>query len=158
MNSLMAQQALFSQLRNNSLVAYSETGASAVSPMDYDAGRVNTQQSYPVTYGGAAQGNFDQGPLYYNTDTNSYAPGVVPTQQQYMQQQYLQQGMQPSATGVQYMNGIYNGETIGGYGAPDSYGTWTGRRQYSTLRGQAAQYGDPGTLIYSACGIASEGA
>ena len=150
MNSLMAQQALFSQLRNNSLVAYSETGASAVSPMDYDAGRVNTQQSYPVTYGGAAQGNFDQGPLYYNTDTNSYAPGVVPTQQQYMQQQYLQQGMQPSATGVQYMNGIYNGETIGGYGAPDSYGTWTGRRQYSTLRGQAAQYGDPGTLIYSA--------
>ena len=129
MNNLMTRQALFNNLRNNALVSYSETAASTVSPQDYDAGRIQTQTrtgNYPVQYG-AANGAFE-GPLYYNSDTNSYAPGVAPT---------------PTT-------GIYNRETIGGYGDPNSYGL--GSREYSslaTMRGQA-QYGDPGTLIYSA--------
>lgn len=134
MNNLMTQQALFNNLRNNALVSYTESGASAVSPQDYDAGRINTQAgpngSYPLNYGGAANGNFDRGPLYYNTDTNSYAPGVVPTPQ------------------PQPVTGIYNGEYIGGYGDTNSYGMI--QKQFSTLRGQEAKYGDPGTLIYSA--------
>ena len=126
MNNLMTRQALMNNLRNNSLVSYSESAASTVSPQDYDAGKIQTQNrtNAPVRYG-AANGAFD-GPLYYNTETNSYAPGVAPT---------------PTT-------GIYNGETIGGYGDPNSYG----QRQFSslaTMRGQA-QYGDPGTLIYSA--------
>lgn len=134
MNNLMTQQALFSHFRNNALVSYSDAAAS-VAPQDYDSGRINTQQrqGYPIT-GGAANGSFD-GPLYYNTNTNSYAPGVVPTQQ----------------VPPQYTNGVYNGEYLGGYGDVNSYGFVP--RQYSTLttmRGQEAQYGDPGTLIYSA--------
>lgn len=130
MNTLMTRQALFNNLRNNALVSYSETAASTVSPQDYDAGRIQVQNraagNAPVRYG-AANGAFE-GPLYYNSETNSYAPGVVPT---------------PTT-------GIYNGETIGGYGDPNSYGL--DPQQFSsitTMRGQA-QYGDPGTLIYSA--------
>ena len=129
MNNLMTRQALMNNLRNNSLVSYSESAASTVSPQDYDAGRIQTQNkttNAPIRYG-AANGAFD-GPLYYNSDTNSYSPGVVPT---------------PTT-------GIYNNERIGGYGDPNSYGD--AGRQFSsltTMRGQA-QYGDPGTLIYSA--------
>ena len=130
MNNMMTRQALFNNLRNNALVSYNESAASTVSPQDYDAGRIQTQNrttgNYPIQYG-ASNGAFE-GPLYYNSDTNSYAPGVAPT---------------PTT-------GIYNRETIGGYGDPNSYGL--GSRQFSsltTMRGQA-QYGDPGTLIYSA--------
>ena len=92
MNTLMTRQALFNNLRNNALVSYSETAASTVSPQDYDAGRIQVQNraagNAPVRYG-AANGAFE-GPLYYNSETNAYAPGVVPT---------------PTT-------GIYNGETI----------------------------------------------
>lgn len=133
MNQMMMQQALFNTLRNNSLVAYSESMASSVAPQDYDAGGIRTQPqnraNYPINYGSASNGYFD-GPLYYNSDTNSYTPGVVPTP-----------GQPPT--------GIYNGEYIGGYGDPNSFGV----REFSslaTMRGQTAQYGDPGTLIYSA--------
>ncbi len=140
MNNMTMTQSLFDHLRNNALVAYS--GSSAVAPMDYGAGRANAntpQGNYPITSGRApSNGSFDQGPLYYNTDTNSYAPGVVPTPQ----------SPQGATT-----TGIFNGETYGG--SPDGSGTYNigWRRERSTLetmRGQAANYGDPGTLIYSA--------
>lgn len=144
MNNMTATQDLFDHLRNNALVAYS--GSSAVAPMDYGAS--NRSSNYPAgNYpldggynGGAAKGSFDKGPLYYNTDTNSYGPGVVPIQSSTSQQ------------GAQLTNGIYNGERSDGLVGSGSYDLgWT--PQFSTLatmRGQASNYGDPGTLIYSA--------
>ncbi|MBQ9874510.1 MAG: autotransporter outer membrane beta-barrel domain-containing protein [Thermoguttaceae bacterium] len=154
MNNLTATQTLFDTLRNNALVAYS--GDSAVAPMDYEEGnfgRGSQSNGYQ-----ALPDSFDQQPLYYNTDTNSYGPGVVPISNTgaYTEQPVLD-------------GGIYNGETYGtGTGGmsggsfdPNGYNTydsgynfgWTGETQASTLstyRGQETTYGDPGTLIYSA--------
>ena len=140
MNNLTMTQTLFDHLRNNALVAYS--GASAVDPMDYGSNRSGASApagNYPVTSGYSPNGSFDQGPLYYNTDTNSYGPSVVP----------IAQPQQQGAT----TTGIYNGETYGG--SSDGSGTynigWNRQRsELATMRGQAANYGDPGTLIYSA--------
>ena len=146
MNNMTATQDLFDHLRNNALVAYS--GASAVAPMDYGAGNRSGSSSYPAgNYplnggynGGAANGAFDSGRIYYNEDTNSYGPGVVPVP--------IQTQPQVGST----TNAIYNGETYGGLEGSGSYNLgWT--PQFSTLatmRGQSANYGDPGTLIYSA--------
>ncbi|MDO5309962.1 MAG: autotransporter outer membrane beta-barrel domain-containing protein [Planctomycetia bacterium] len=149
MNNLTTTQSLFDHLRNNALVAYS--GSSSVDPMDYGGGRSTAGStpapgSYPLTggySGGAANGSFDQGPLYYNSDSNSYGPGVVP--------------IMPQENSGAYYNGVYNGEIIEGDGSYQGQGMYNfgynGPRQVSTLvamRGQEASYGDPGTLIYSA--------
>ena len=153
LNGLKTTQSLFDILRNNALVAYS--GESSVAPMDYGAS--NYPNNYG-SYGGAAGGAFDNGQLYYNTDTNSYGPGVVPIET-----------TGASETYPMYQGGVYNGETygsgVGGMSGGSYYppeGTpyeggnynfsWLGPREKSTLRTMRAQaqYGDPGTLIYSA--------
>ncbi len=159
MNNLTTTQTLFEHMRNKQLVAYS--GGSSVAPMDYGSvAGTSSQQNNGAYYGGAAGGAFDQGPLYYNTDANSYAPGVVPIYNDPNAGSY-QMGY-PSGDG--YTGGVYNGETYGEGGyeygsgayvpAGGSYNLgWNGAKQRSilaTLRGQEAEYGDPGTLIYSA--------
>ncbi len=164
MNNLTTTQTLFEHMRNKQLVAYS--GGSAVAPMNYGSGAgTSSQQNNGAYYGGASGGAFDQGPLYYNADANSYAPGVVPIYNSPDVGSY--QTGYPSDSGYMgggYTGGVYNGETYseGGY----EYGNgayvptggsydlgWNGAKQRSTLatlRGQEAEYGDPGTLIYSA--------
>ncbi len=160
MNNFTTTQSLFDMLRNNSLVAYSG-GDSSVAPMDYGGGSYNSSQyygQYPNSggyYGGASGGAFDNGQLYYNNDTNSYGPGVVPID---------------NTGAMEYQTfdgGVYNGETYGSgvggmsggsYYPPEESGAgnydfgWRGQQELSTLatmRGQTT-YGDPGTLIYSA--------
>lgn len=134
MNNLTTTQTLLDRLRANSLVAYGG-GASSVAPMNYEAGA--------PYQGGAAGGYFDTNGLYqYETGTDPYGSGVAPIYE--------------TGYGTQIEGGYENGVVPTGTvpGAVDGgYQTAPlGRRQYSTLstlRGQA-QYGDPGTLIYSA--------
>lgn len=126
MNNLTTTQTLFERLRSNSLVAYGG-GASSVAPMNYEAGA--------PYQGGAAGGYFDANGLYqYETGTDPYGSGVAPIYE--------------TGYETQLEGGYPNGGVPGG-----AYeNVPMGRRQYSTLstlRGQA-QYGDPGTLIYSA--------
>ena len=129
MNNLATTQTLFERLRANSLVAYGG-GASSVAPMNYEAGS--------PYQGGAAGGYFDTNGLYqYETGTDPYGSGVAPI---------YETGYGTQIEGG-YPNGVVPGGVDGGYQTVPM-----GRRQYSTLstlRGQA-QYGDPGTLIYSA--------
>ncbi|MBR4833476.1 MAG: autotransporter outer membrane beta-barrel domain-containing protein [Thermoguttaceae bacterium] len=126
MNNLTTTQTLFNRLRANSLAAYGG-GASSVAPMNYEAGA--------PYQGGAAGGYFDTNGLYqYETGTDPYGSGVAPIYE--------------TGYGTQIEGGYPNGTVPGG--AYESVPM--GSRQYSTLstlRGQA-QYGDPGTLIYSA--------
>ncbi|MBR4977066.1 MAG: hypothetical protein IKY61_08415, partial [Thermoguttaceae bacterium] len=134
MNNLTTTQTLFDRLRANSLVAYGG-GASSVAPMNYEA-----SAPYP---GGAAGGYFDANGLYqYETGTDPYGSGVAPIYE--------------TGYETQLEGGYPNGGVPGG-----AYeNVPMGRRQYSTLstlRGQA-QYGDPGTLIYSAWFAALGGA
>ena len=128
LNNLTTTQTLFDRLRSNSLVAYGG-GASSVAPMNYEAGA--------PYQGGAADGYFDTNGLYqYETGTDPYGSGVAPI---------YETGYGTQIEGG-YENGVVPTGTVPGGAYP------TGRREYSTLstlRGQA-QYGDPGTLIYSA--------
>ena len=128
LNNLTTTQTLLDRLRSNSLVAYGG-GASSVAPMNYEAGA--------PYQGGAAGGYFDTNGLYqYETGTDPYGSGVAPI---------YETGYGTQIEGG-YENGVVPTGTVPGGAYP------TGRREYSTLstlRGQA-QYGDPGTLIYSA--------
>lgn len=134
MNNLTTTQTLLDRLRSNSLVAYGG-GASSIAPMNYEAGA--------PYQGGAAGGYFDTNGLYqYETGTDPYGSGVAPIYE--------------TGYGTQIEGGYENGVVPTGTvpaGVDGGYPTAPlGRRQYSTLstlRGQA-QYGDPGTLIYSA--------
>lgn len=131
MNNLTTTQTLFNRLRANSLAAYGG-GASSVAPMNYEAGA--------PYQGGAAGGYFDTNGLYqYETGTDPYGSGVAPIYE--------------TGYGTQIEGGYENGVVPNGTVPGGAYETVPmGRRQYSTLstlRGQA-QYGDPGTLIYSA--------
>ncbi|MBQ5791073.1 MAG: autotransporter outer membrane beta-barrel domain-containing protein, partial [Thermoguttaceae bacterium] len=130
-NNLTTTQTLFNRLRANSLAAYGG-GASSVAPMNYEAGA--------PYQGGAAGGYFDTNGLYqYETGTDPYGSGVAPIYE--------------TGYGTQIEGGYENGVVPNGTVPGGAYETVPmGRRQYSTLstlRGQA-QYGDPGTLIYSA--------
>lgn len=134
LNNLTTTQTLFDRLRSNSLVAYGG-GASSVAPMNYEAGA--------PYQGGAAGGYFDTNGMYqYETGTDPYGSGVAPIYETGYGTQIeggYENGLVP--------NGTVPGAVDGGYQTAP-----LGRRQYSTLstlRGQA-QYGDPGTLIYSA--------
>ncbi|MBQ2850163.1 MAG: autotransporter domain-containing protein, partial [Thermoguttaceae bacterium] len=134
LNNLTTTQTLLDRLRANSLVAYGG-GASSVAPMNYEAGA--------PYQGGAAGGYFDTNGLYqYETGTDPYGSGVAPIYETGYGTQIeggYENGLVP--------NGTVPGAVDGGYQTAP-----LGRRQYSTLstlRGQA-QYGDPGTLIYSA--------
>lgn len=98
MNNFTTQQTLFNLLRNNTLVAYSGA-SSSVAPMNYGEGNYNNRPGY---VGGASAGAFDNGQLYYNNDTNSYGPGVVPIYNNQNQPVY------------NYTGASYNGETYGG--------------------------------------------
>lgn len=134
LNNLTTTQTLLDRLRANSLVAYGG-GASSVAPMNYEAGA--------PYQGGAAGGYFDPSGLYqYETGTDPYGSGVAPI---------YETGYGTQIEGG-YENGVVPTGTVPG-GVDGGYQTVPmGRRQYSTLstlRGQA-QYGDPGTLIYSA--------
>lgn len=125
LNNLTTTQTLFNRLRANSLVAYGG-GASSVAPMNYESAGGAYQ-------GGAAGGYFDTNGMYqYETGTDPYGSGVAPIYE----------------TGYgSEINGAVPAGVDGGYQTAP-----LGRREYSTLstlRGQA-QYGDPGTLIYSA--------
>lgn len=135
LNNLTTTQTLLDRLRANSLVAYGG-GASSVAPMNYEA-------NGGVYQGGAAGGYFDTNGLYqYETGTDPYGSGVAPIYETGYGTQIeggYENGLVP--------NGTVPGAVDGGYPTAP-----LGRRQYSTLstlRGQA-QYGDPGTLIYSA--------
>lgn len=160
MNNFTTTQTLFDMLRNNALVAYA--GDSSVAPMDYGGGNYGSSSS--GYYGGAAGGAFDQGILYYNEDSNSYGPGVVPINnmgaiggQQFYDNSGLSEGIYNNETygsGEGGMSGGTYDDGAGYYQVPNNYNFgWNGPRQASALatyRGQAAAYGDPGTLIYSA--------
>lgn len=135
LNNLTTTQTLLDRLRANSLVAYGG-GASSVAPMNYEANGGAYQ-------GGAAGGYFDTNGMYqYETGTDPYGSGVAPIYETGYGTQIeggYENGLVP--------NGTVPGAVDGGYPTAP-----LGRRQYSTLstlRGQA-QYGDPGTLIYSA--------
>ena len=178
MNNFATTQTLFDMLRNNALVAYS--GERSVAPMDYGGGNYGRNGSNrPNGYFGGPQGVYDQGPLYYNNDTNSYGPGVVPIGNTgaYSQQSGFNVPYEALSGGVYngesygsgvggmsggsfqgdggYNGGVYNGGYNGSYNTYDSgynFG-WNGPREKSALelyRGQETTYGDPGTLIYSA--------
>ncbi len=135
LNNLTTTQTLLDRLRSNSLVAYGG-GASSVAPMNYEA-------NGGLYQGGAAGGYFDTNGVYqYETGTDPYGSGVAPIYE--------------TGYGTQIEGGYENGVVPTGTvpaGVDGGYPTAPlGRRQYSTLstlRGQA-QYGDPGTLIYSA--------
>ncbi len=197
MNSFATTQTLFDMLRNNTLKAYSGADSS-VAPMNY--GEYGAR-------GGAANGAFDNGNLYYNRDTNSYGPGVVPIYDQnnrpvysgaayngenygagvggmsggsYMPNEGYTNGASYNGgyTDYNYGGGFneynggydtgYNGGYDPGYGGYDgynggySYNFGRAALEASTLATYRAQeggteYGDPGTLIYSAW-LASLGA
>ncbi|MBQ8363348.1 MAG: autotransporter outer membrane beta-barrel domain-containing protein [Thermoguttaceae bacterium] len=136
LNNLTTTQTLLDRLRSNSLVAYGG-GASSVAPMNYEA-------NGGVYQGGAAGGYFDTNGMYqYETGTDPYGSGVAPI---------YETGYGTQIEGG-YENGLVPNGTVPAGVDGGAYETVPmGRRQYSTLstlRGQA-QYGDPGTLIYSA--------
>lgn len=87
MNSFATTHSLFDMLRNNTLKAYPGSGGT-IAPMNYGE------------YAGQQGGNpYDNGALYYNQDSNSYGPGVVPI--------YDQQNRPV------YSGAVFNGENYG---------------------------------------------